>query len=316
MKPLKIIFAGTPAFAATALQALLNTEHQIVAVYTQADKPAGRGLKLLASAVKELALQHELPIYQPSTLKSAEAQAQTASFNADVMVVAAYGMILPAAVLAMPKFGCLNIHSSLLPRWRGAAPIQRAIEAGDTETGITIMQMDAGLDTGPILLQHPCVITQDDTAQTLHDKLAEIGAHCIVNALAQLGAGQLNPIQQDERLVTYAHKINKVEAEINWQMPAKAIVDKVRAFNPWPVAFVRWQGEPLRIWQASYINNHNNIDLPSGTIVKADQTSIDIVTNDGIVQLLTVQLPGKKIMQCKDFYNAKHKHLLIDSLFN
>ena len=237
MPPLKIIFAGTPDFAASALSALIESEHDVVAVYTQPDRPAGRGRKLRASPVKELALKHDIPVLQPEKLKDAETHDVLRSFNADVMIVAAYGLILPQAVLDIPRLGCLNIHASLLPRWRGAAPIQRAIAAGDKESGITIMQMDAGLDTGDILLLSHCPINDNDNGGDLHDRLAEMGASSILEALKDIESGNTKPIKQDDALATYAHKLDKKEAIINWKDSAENIERLIRAFNPWPVAF-------------------------------------------------------------------------------
>ncbi|MEK6685892.1 MAG: methionyl-tRNA formyltransferase, partial [Pseudomonadota bacterium] len=247
---MKIIFAGTPAFAAAALDALIKAGHEIDLVLTQPDRPAGRGMKTVASAVKLLALQHDLDLLQPLTLKTSELQAQLRTLNADVMVVAAYGLILPEAVLNIPRLGCLNIHASLLPRWRGAAPIQRAILAGDRETGITIMQMDAGLDTGAMLLKHSLIIAQEDTTQSLHDKLSVLGAQSIVEALVLLQQGKLAPMVQDEMLACYAAKIKKTEAEIDWQQTAGQIDRVVRTFNPSPGAYTYFQNMVLKIWQA------------------------------------------------------------------
>ncbi|MDX1811781.1 MAG: methionyl-tRNA formyltransferase, partial [Gammaproteobacteria bacterium] len=233
---MKIIYAGTPEFAAVALRALLKTSHEIIAVYTQPDRPAGRGRKLTPSAVKQVALEHNIPVYQPASLKDESAQQELANLNADIMVVAAYGLLLPKAVLDIPIRGCLNIHGSLLPRWRGAAPIQRAIEAGDAETGITIMQMDVGLDTGDMLLKKSCEITDADTTATLHDKLAELGGAAIVEALDLLEKNALPAEKQDDAQAVYAHKLNKAEAVVNWNESAAIIQRKIRAFNPWPVA--------------------------------------------------------------------------------
>lgn len=247
---MKIIFAGTPLFAARALAALADAGHEIALVLTQPDRPAGRGMKATASAVKLLAQQRGLILSQPPTLKSPELHAQLTVIGAEVMVVAAYGLILPAEVLSLPRYGCLNIHASLLPRWRGAAPIQRAILAGDQQTGITIMQMDQGLDTGATLLQQSIPIAPDDTAQTLHDKLAVLGARCMVEALALLQQGKLAASPQDEAAASYAAKLEKTAAKINWQLSAEQISRAVRAFNPQPGAYTTMHGKLLKIWQA------------------------------------------------------------------
>lgn len=304
---MNIIFAGTPEFAAVALEALLNSPHSIVAVYTQPDRPAGRGLKVTASPVKQLALMYQLPVHQPASLKDQYESQILSSFNADVMVVAAYSLLLPAAVLSIPRLGCINIHPSLLPRWRGAAPIQRTISAGDRITGISIMQMEQGLDSGPVLMQKQYVLDAYETSQSLHDKLAHMGGEAIVEALNALNAGLLVPHPQDHSQATYAHKISKEEALIDWMMPAQEIENAVRAFNPWPIAHTSWQGETVRIWNARALNEETN--AAPRTIVKASQEGIDIATGGGILRLLQMQLPGGKVMLVKDFYNARQEGL-------
>lgn len=309
MNSLKVIFAGTPEFAAVALEALIDSPHRLVAVYTQPDKPSGRGLKLKASPVKELALTYQLPVYQPKTLKDESEQELLKSFNADVMVVAAYGMLLPAAVLAIPRLGCINIHPSLLPRWRGAAPIQRTIYAGDTITGVTIMQMDQGLDTGPMLLQRRYVVEPDETSQTLHDKMAILGAEGLLETLDALATGTIEPKAQDNDTATYAHKISKEEALIDWMRPAVELEREIRAFNPWPIAHTSWQDQNLRIWKAKAFTQPT-IAAPR-TIVQANKHGIDVATGEGILRLLELQLPGGKVLSCADFYNAKQKELII-----
>ena len=304
--PLRIIFAGTPEFSVAPLQALLDSPHEVIAVYTQPDRPAGRGRKLTASPVKELALAHNLPVYQPETLRDAAAQAELAALNADLMVVVAYGLILPKVVLDMPKYGCFNIHASILPRWRGAAPIQRAIEAGDPETGVTIMQMDVGLDTGDMLCVLPTDITPQDTAQTLHDRLSDLGCTALLKTLEELQAGQLTPIKQDEDLVTYAHKMSKEEALLDWTQDATTLVRKIQAFNPWPVAFTQYQEQPLRIWQAEIVQNSEKTPQKQpGLVISVAKNGIEVACGHGSLRLLSVQPTGKKAMPAYDFAQAR-----------
>lgn len=295
---MKIIFAGTPVFAAAALDELIRAGHEIVMVLTQPDRPAGRGMKATASAVKLLAGQHRLPLSQPLTLKTVEVQEQLRALHADVMVVAAYGLILPQAVLDIPRLGCLNIHASLLPRWRGAAPIQRAILAGDRETGITIMQMDAGLDTGGILLIHSIEITPEDTTQSLHDKLSSLGARSIVEALSLQPQGKLLPEVQDGTQACYAAKITKAEAEIDWHQSAQQIDRLVRAFNPNPGAYTHFKGNALKIWQAKAIDGRAG---KPGEVVAIDQAGITVACGSGLLRLETVQKSGGKKMSVADF---------------
>jgi methionyl-tRNA formyltransferase len=305
---LRIIFAGTPEFAAIALQALLNTPHHIVAVYTQPDRKAGRGLKLTESPVKVLAEHYNLPVYQPVSLKDEAEQEKLKNLNADVMIVAAYGMLLPAAVLNIPRLGCVNIHPSLLPRWRGAAPIQRTIFAGDKTSGVTIMQMDEGLDTGPMLLQREYTLDLEETTKTLHDKLATLGAELLIETLHLLADNQIKPEVQDNQKTTYANKITKEEALIDWSQPAQEIEYMVRAFNPWPVAHTTWQNQPLRIWQAKAVASES---AEPRTILYAGQDGIDIATGYGALRLLQVQLPGGKVLPIADFYHAKHDAFIV-----
>ena len=299
---MRIIFAGTPVFAATALDALIKENHQIVLVLTQPDRPAGRGMKTVASAVKLLAQQHELVLLQPLTLMAAEIQAQLRALDADVMVVAAYGLILPEAVLTIPRLGCLNIHASLLPRWRGAAPIQRAILAGDHETGITIMQMDAGLDTGAILLKYSIAIAVDDTTQSLHDRLSLLGVQSIVEVLELLQQGKLVPIVQDATQACYAAKIKKTEAEIDWQQSAEQIDRIVRTFSSSPGAYTYFRGMVLKIWQAKVVAG--KVGEP-GEIVAVNREGIIVTCGSGMLQVETVQKPGGKKLHIADFLAGK-----------
>ena len=302
---MKIIFAGTPEFAAVALDALLKTEHEIIAVYTQPDRKAGRGQKLTPSAVKQLALEHNIPVYQPlhfkaSTDEGLAAQQQLAALGADVMVVAAYGLILPQVVLDTPKYGCLNIHGSLLPRWRGAAPIQRAIATGDSETGVTIMQMAAGLDTGDMLYKTYCPITTQDTSASLHDKLAIQGAEAICSVLASEQNLQdlvAKREVQDETLTVYAHKLSKAEAQIDWSQTAVQIDRNIRAFNPWPVAFIQLdENNALRVW-SSALSTHRSVAAQCGEIVAIDKQGVHVMcANSSVVCLTSLQWSGGKAL--------------------
>ena len=294
---MKLIFAGTPEFAARALAALIAAGHEIALVLTQPDRPAGRGMKLTPSAVKQLALQHGLPVAQPLTLKDAEAQQMLREVGADVMVVAAYGLILPKLVLDIPRLGCLNIHASLLPRWRGAAPIQRAILAGDSETGVTIMQMDVGLDTGAMLLKRAVPITATDNAASLHDKLAEVGGEAIVTALAQLAQGALPSEAQDDALANYAAKLSKEEARVDWQRPAAELARAVRGYNPFPAAFTLLNGEPLKLWQAVVAEGKGL----SGEILAADAQGVLVACGEGALLVTELQRAGGKRLAAAQF---------------
>ena len=303
---LKILFAGTPEFAAVALKALLDSEHDIVAVYTQPDRPAGRGRKLTASPVKMLAEENGLTVVQPSSLRDADVQQELANWQADLMVVVAYGLILPDAVLATPRLGCINVHASLLPKWRGAAPIQRAILAGDGQTGITIMQMDSGLDTGDMLLKVTCPIVPGDSAEILHDKLAEIGAQAMLDILPDLSAGALQPELQDETQASYAKKLKKSEAELEWQQSAEQLARQVWGFNPWPVAFTRHNNENLRIWMAVpvTVSTDTITEGKPGEVIAESRDGIDVQTGEGILRLQQLQLPGGKALSADQFLNA------------
>ena len=296
---MRVIFAGTPDFAAQALAAILAAGHTVPLVLTQPDRPAGRGMKLQPSAVKQLALAHNLPVFQPERLKDPATHEPIHAAQADVMVVAAYGLILPQAVLDMPRFGCLNIHASLLPRWRGAAPIQRAIEAGDPETGVTIMQMDAGLDTGAMLLAEAIKVGAGETAGELHDRLATLGARLIVAALAQHDA--LTPVAQPTNGVTYAAKISKAEASLDWAQPADVLVRKIHAFNPFPGATLDLAGETVKIWRAQAMAGSGN----PGQILAANTEGITVAAGHGALRLIELQKPGGRRITSAEFLRGK-----------
>lgn len=300
-QPLRIIFAGTPEFAAQHLQALLASQHEIIAVYTQPDRPAGRGQKLVPSAVKALAVEHNIPVFQPKNLKALEDQQQLAALNADLMVVVAYGLLLPQAVLAAPRLGCINSHASLLPRWRGAAPIQRAVEAGDAESGVTVMQMELGLDTGPMLLKVSTPISQHDTGGSLHDRLAELGANAIIEAVDKLAAGQLTGEVQNDALACYAHKLSKQKAEINWQRPALELARQIRAFNPWPISFTSINQQPLKIHAAEVTSGKGH----AGQIIAIEKDAIVVACGTDALRLTRIQLPNAKAMNVSDVLNGK-----------
>lgn len=302
---LRIIFAGTPDFAARHLDALLSSEHQVVGVFTQPDRPAGRGKKLMPSPVKVLAEEKGVPVFQPGSLRPQENQQLVADLQADVMVVVAYGLILPKAVLDMPRLGCINVHGSLLPRWRGAAPIQRSLWAGDDQTGVTIMQMDVGLDTGDMLHKLSCPITADDTSGSLYDKLADLGPQGLLHTLAQLAAGTAKPEVQDEALVTYAEKLSKEEARVDWSLSATQLERCIRAFNPWPMSYIVIDEQPVKIWQASVINTPTS--AAPGTILEANRQGIQVATGEGILNLLSLQPAGKKAMGVQDLLNSRRE---------
>lgn len=300
---MRIVFAGTPEFAAQHLEALLQAGYQVVAVYTQPDRPAGRGQKLMPSPVKQLALQHGLPVMQPATLRDAEAQHALAALQPDLMVVVAYGLILPQAVLDTPRLGCINSHASLLPRWRGAAPIQRAIEAGDSESGVTVMQMEAGLDTGPMLLKVRTPIGPSDTGGSLHDRLAALGAQAVVEAVARLQAGSLPGERQDDTLATYAHKLSKDEARLDWQRPAAELERLVRAFNPWPICHSSLASDVLKVHAARLVPGQGE----PGRILAAGKDGLTVACGTGALQLTRLQLPGGKPLDFADLYNSRRE---------
>lgn len=303
-KPLNIIFAGTPDFAACHLQVLVESKHNVIAVYSQPDRPAGRGKKLQASPVKLLALENNIPVYQPQTLKDQEAQQKLTQLNADVMVVVAYGLILPQAVLDAPRFGCLNVHGSLLPKWRGAAPIQRSIWAGDHETGVTIMQMDQGLDTGPMLHKQSIPIEQEDTSASLYEKLAGVGPDALMFTLDNLNS--MTPDIQDDSFATYAEKLSKPEARIDWNLDAEQLCRNVRAFNPWPVAYFKREDNPVKVWRAQVIElDQSSVSSKPGEVLAATKKGILVATSKDALLITQLQLPGKKSMPAADVLNSR-----------
>lgn len=298
---LRIVFAGTPEFAASHLQALLDSKHSVVAVYTQPDRPSGRGQKLTPSAVKQLAIQHDIPVLQPLNLRSPEAQQELAAFNADLMVVVAYGLILPQVILDTPRLGCINSHASLLPRWRGAAPIQRAIEAGDTESGVTVMQMEAGLDTGPMLLKVSTQILATDTGGSLHDRLATLGPDAVLQAIQGLADGSLVGEKQLDGLATYAHKLNKQAALIDWQRPAAVLDCQIRAMYPWPICHSTLADETLKIHAVQLAEGQGR----PGEILSADREGLLVACGEQALRLTHLQLPNGKALTFSDLLNSK-----------
>ena len=308
---MRIVFAGTPEFAAQHLQALLDAGRQVVAVYTQPDRPAGRGQKLMPSPVKQLAVEHGIPVFQPQTLRDPAAQAELAALQPDLMVVVAYGLILPQVVLDIPRLGCINSHASLLPRWRGAAPIQRAVEAGDAESGVTVMQMEAGLDTGPMLLKVSTPIGAEDTGGTLHDRLAELGARAIVEAVDGLEAGTLKGEAQDDALACYAHKLSKDEARLDWSRPAVELERQIRALHPWPICHSSLSGEAVKVHAAQLADGTG---VP-GTILDAGKDGVRVACGQGALLLTRLQLPGGKPLAFSDLYNSRREQFAAGLVF-
>ncbi|MGF1704275.1 methionyl-tRNA formyltransferase [Enterovibrio baiacu] len=306
---LRIVFAGTPDFAARHMAALLSSHHDVVAVYTQPDRPAGRGKKLTASPVKMLALENDIPVYQPASLKSEDAQQELAAIGADIMVVVAYGLLLPKAVLDTPRLGCINVHGSILPRWRGAAPIQRAIWAGDEETGVTIMQMDEGLDTGDMLKIATLSIDAKETSATLYERLAELGPDALVDCLDDIAAGRAVAEKQDDALANYAKKLSKEEALIDWRLTAIELERCIRAFNPWPMSYFTLTANDtehnIKVWDAEV--DAEQSDKAPGTILSADKTGIRVATGEGVLRLTSIQPPGKKAMGAADILNSRRE---------
>ncbi|MBL4851854.1 MAG: methionyl-tRNA formyltransferase [Gammaproteobacteria bacterium] len=302
MAPLRVVFAGTPEFAASSLRALVESPYQPVAVYCQPDRPAGRGRKLRSGPVKQVALENHINVLQPLNFKSQESIDALAELKPDVLIVVAYGLILPQAVLDIPRYGAINVHASLLPRWRGAAPIQRAILAGDKQTGITTMQMDKGLDTGAMLLCRTCPILPTDNSAKLHERLALLGAETLLETLNNLIENQLSPQQQDNSLACYAKKITVAEAALDWSLSAVELALRVRAFNPTPIAHCTYQGERYKIWRAEAVVNHNNHAI--ATICAVDKKGIDIQTGDGLLRIQTLQAPGKRALDVRDYLNG------------
>lgn len=307
---MRIVFAGTPDFAARHLQALLETDHEIVAVYTQPDRPAGRGQKLVASPVKQLAVEQGIPVHQPVRLKDADAQATLASLTPDLLIVVAYGLILPQAVLDIPRLGCINSHASLLPRWRGAAPIQRAIEAGDAKTGVTVMQMEAGLDTGPMLLKVETPIYDHDTGASLHDRLAALGSQAVVNAVSRIAQTGLQGEVQDDALATYAHKLDKSESLLDWRRPAIELDRRIRAFFPWPGCHTTLDGAAVKVLEAAVGVGSGQ----PGQILEASREGLTVACGDGALILTRLQLAGGKPLAFSDLFNSRREQFAVGAV--
>ncbi|WP_261816308.1 methionyl-tRNA formyltransferase [Vibrio gallicus] len=300
---LKIIFAGTPDFAADHLAALLSSEHEVIAVYSQPDRPAGRGKKLTASPVKALAVEHDIAVYQPVNFKTDEAKQELAKLNADIMVVVAYGLLLPKSVLEMPRLGCINVHGSILPRWRGAAPIQRSIWAGDKQTGVTIMQMDEGLDTGDMLHIETLDIQDTDTSADLYNNLAQLGPKALINCLEDIANNTAKATKQDDSQANYAKKLSKDEARIDWSKDAIELEREIRAFNPWPISYFSIEDKNIKVWKSHV--EPNTTSLEPGTIISADKSGIKVATGNNALVLEQIQVPGKKAMAASDVLNSR-----------
>lgn len=314
MSALKIVFAGTPEFGLPCLDALMNSSHHLMAVYTQPDRPAGRGRKMQASPVKEWAITHNLPVYQPLNFKSQEAIDELAALKPDLMVVIAYGLILPQKILDIPRLGCVNVHASLLPRWRGASPIQQAILHGDDESGVTIMQMDVGLDTGPMLIKASCPLSSNETAGSLHDKLTRLSAKPLLEALDLIAKQQAKPQLQDDALATYAKKINKEDGSINWQNPAGVIDRQIRGFNPWPIAYTQCKEELLRIHKALPADFTG--EAAPGTVIQLDKKGMLVATGQGALLIEQIQFPNGKAISIADYVNSGKKQLQVGLIFS
>jgi len=311
---MRIVFAGTPEFASEHLKCLIDAGFNVVAAYTQPDRPAGRGRKVQVSDVKAVALEHNIPVEQPLNFKNSDDLDVLKSYQADVMVVVAYGIILPISVLETPVHGCLNVHGSILPRWRGAAPYHRAILSGDKQTGVTIMQMDEGLDTGDMLVKHYCDITDEDNASTLHDKLIEVGQLALLEALQQLKDGGLKPEKQNDAQANYAHKLSKEEGKINWLQPSESILVHIRGLNPWPVAYTFIQDLPIRIWEAKPVANiFNKTGMPGEVI--AIKPSLIVATEEGAIEIVKLQAAGSKAMLASEFINGKGQWMQVGMNF-
>lgn len=305
--PFNVIFAGTSLFAVPTLQALIKSKHQVVAVYTQPDRPAGRGQKMVESPIKALAKSQKITVHQPLSLLRWEEKQKIMALRADIMIVVAYSLLLPRNIITAYRFGCINVHASLLPRWRGAAPMQYAILSGDQESGITIIQMDEGLDTGDILIQKSCPIKERDTTGDLHERLSALSSDLLIETLDKIESGTIQAIKQDVSCVTYAPKIQKKDAELNWHKSAIDLARQVRAFNPAPIAFTYFKCQPLRIWQAEVLSEKTQLRI--GSVIRLDKKGLDIATKHGILRLHQLQLPGKRIQLAWDFINAYRKEL-------